>query len=59
MGDVVNLRRVRKNKARDDAAVAAETNRLKFGRTKVERELTEAKAEMARRSLDAHMREDT
>jgi Domain of unknown function (DUF4169) len=58
MGDIINLRRVRKNKARDDAANVAEANRLKFGRSKVEREVTEATKAMSERSLDAHKRED-
>lgn len=59
MGDVVNLRRVRKYKARDEDAKVADANRLKFGRTKAERELTEAKTQLAARALDAHKREDT
>jgi Domain of unknown function (DUF4169) len=59
MGDVVNLRRVRKGKLRDDEAKAAEANRLKFGRTKAERELTDAKNLLSERALDGHRREDT
>jgi Domain of unknown function (DUF4169) len=59
MGDIINLRRDRKNKARDDAANVAEANRLKFGRSKVEREVTEATKALSERSLDAHKREDT
>jgi hypothetical protein len=59
MGDVVNLRRVRKAKSRDDQAKVADANRLKFGRTKVERELTEARAHLAEHVLDSHKREDT
>jgi hypothetical protein len=34
MGDVVNLNRTRKAKARVDAKTTAEANRAKFGRTK-------------------------
>ncbi len=37
MGDVVNLNRARKAKARDGARVTAEANRAKFGRTKAEK----------------------
>lgn len=54
MGDIVNLRRARKEaKRRDDDARAA-ANRLSFGRTKAEKSLEEARAEKARRILDAH-----
>jgi Domain of unknown function (DUF4169) len=59
MGDIVNLRRVRKNKVREDANAVADANRLKFGRSKAERELTEATKALSERSLDAHKREDT
>lgn len=37
MSNVINLRQVRKAKARDDRARAAASNRAKFGRTKAER----------------------
>lgn len=37
MGDVVNLRMVRKAKARSAKEVAAAENRVRFGRTKQER----------------------
>lgn len=36
MGDVVNLRRVRKAKRRDEHAATAAANRAAFGRTKAE-----------------------
>jgi hypothetical protein len=58
MAEIVNLNRVRKAKAKTDAGKAAEANRAKFGRTKVERD-AEA-AEQARRDalLDGAKRED-
>jgi hypothetical protein len=59
MGDVVNLRRVRKAKSRDDAAKTADANRAKFGRTKAERSLTDATQELAARVLDQHKRENS
>lgn len=37
MGDIVNLRQVRKARARVDKARAADANRVKFGRTKAEK----------------------
>jgi Domain of unknown function (DUF4169) len=54
MGEIVNLRRARKDaKRREDRARAAE-NRLAHGRSKAKRALEEARAEKARRELDAH-----
>ncbi|MBP8232257.1 MAG: DUF4169 family protein [Rhizorhabdus sp.] len=41
MGDVVNLNKLRKAKARVEAKVQAEANRVKFGRTKAERKRDE------------------
>ncbi len=57
MGEVVNLRGVRKAKARAEAEARAEANRAKFGRSKAAKGAAEqAKAE-AKRRLDAHRRE--
>lgn len=54
MGEIVNLRRARKEaKRRDDDARAA-ANRLSHGRTKSEKSLEEARSEKVRRVLDAH-----
>ena len=51
-GDVVNLRQFRKQKARSEKEKAAEANRLQFGRTKAEKNLTRALNEKAEKSLD-------
>ena len=59
MGDVVNLRRIRKAKVRDDDVKVADANRLKFGRTKAERKLTDATNRLVEKSLDGHKREET
>ena len=64
MGDIVNLRRIRKVKARDDKAKVADANRAKFGQTKAERQLTKASKQLSEHTLDGHMlakdgREDT
>ena len=37
MAEVINLKRVRKNKARSDREQQAATNRSRFGRTKAEK----------------------
>ena len=58
MGDVVNLNRFRKTKARTEAANAAAANRAKHGRTSAERE-NDGKAEARRRALlDGAKRDD-
>jgi len=52
MGDIVNLKRVRKLQARDAAAAEAEANRAKHGRTKAEKLQAEAEAVQLARTLD-------
>ncbi len=52
MGEVVNLRRARKQKARAAEADAAAENRMKFGAPKAERELQAARRELSERALD-------
>jgi hypothetical protein len=49
MGDIVNLRQVRKAKKRAEGESRAEVNRLKHGRTKADKRL----AEMAKQRHDA------
>ena len=53
MGEVVGLRSIRKRAARRAKEVRAAENRLAFGRPKAERKLAEARADKARRELDA------
>ena len=52
MGDVVNLNKYRKQKAKAEAAKRAETNRLKHGRTRGEREHVERKKHLLDAKLD-------
>jgi hypothetical protein len=52
MGDLVNLRRARKAKARAAAENAASTNRAVFGTPKAGRDLTKARSEKAKRDLE-------
>jgi hypothetical protein len=54
MGEVVNLRMLRKRAARRTAAEEAAGNRLKHGRSKQERTLEAAQSAKARRDLDKH-----
>lgn len=54
MGDVVNLRRFRKAKLREDDSRKAEANRALHGRTKAEKTLTRAERALEAARLDAH-----
>lgn len=57
MGEVVNLRRARKARARDTAETTAAANRAAFGRSKAERETGAIEAARTERALDAAKRE--
>ena len=52
--EIVNLRRARKQRARQDAETQAQQNRISFGRTKAERSVTEAERDKAVRALEGH-----
>ena len=52
MGDIVNLRRARKQADRKLGELNAAANRLVHGRNKTERALDQAKNDKARRDLD-------
>ena len=53
---IVNLRQVRKDKARAETRAQAATNAAKFGRSKSERSRDATEADKARRHLDGHIR---
>ena len=54
MGELVNLSRVRKRNAREQAEKQADTNRARFGRTKSERARDELLTGRANDHLDQH-----
>jgi hypothetical protein len=58
MGEIVNLRRARKAKARSEAETEAAAKRLQHGRNKTEKALTKANQEAAQRKLDGHKLDD-
>ena len=58
MGDLVNLRQVRKRKQRDDKARKADQNRALHGRTRGERTLDDHERKNADKQLDGHKRTD-
>lgn len=48
MGEIVNLRREKKRRARDEAAQAAAENRVRFGRDAVQKAKDKRSAELFR-----------
>ena len=59
MTDVVNLNRFRKKKARAGKEKRSEENRAKFGRTKAEKQKTQAEGAKLARHLDGHTADDS
>jgi hypothetical protein len=57
MADIINLDERRKARARKDKASQAASNRLKFGRAKVDRQKQEAESASDVRRLDGARRE--
>ncbi len=54
MADIINLKQVRKRREKAEKEKRAETNRARFGRTKVERQGEETARVKAEKSLDQH-----
>jgi hypothetical protein len=54
MAEIVNLRRVKKAKARAEKSAQADANRAKHGVTKPVRDLAKARDEKAERDLEKH-----
>jgi len=52
MSEIVNLNQFRKSKHRADKKNSAENNRVKFGRTKAERDATKAARSALENKLD-------
>jgi hypothetical protein len=57
MGEVINLRRARKARARAQKEAGAGANRAAFGRTKAEKQAATADAARRERALDGAKRE--
>lgn len=53
MSDIVNLRQLRKRRAREEAEAKAAANRARFGERKAPRDQRHAESERAQRVLDA------
>jgi hypothetical protein len=58
MAEIINLRQARKQKARAEKEVRANENRIAFGRTKAEKNLSQAEQNLAKGRLDSHKRDD-
>jgi Domain of unknown function (DUF4169) len=58
MAEIVNLRRARKAKARDEKSREADANRVKHGVAKPVRDLAKARAEKAAGDVEAHKLDD-
>jgi hypothetical protein len=54
MADIVNLKRVRKAKARSEKESAAAANRTKHGIAKKTHDLAKAREEKSKHDVDAH-----
>lgn len=57
MATVINLNKVRKQKARSEAEKQAAENRVKFGRSKAQKQRDATEAAEAKRKLDQLKRE--
>jgi Domain of unknown function (DUF4169) len=56
MGEIVNLRRVKKHHARDADATAAKQNRIRHGRTRIDKENDRREEQRREALLDASHR---
>lgn len=59
MAEIINLKSVKKARARVEKEREADANRAKFGRTKAERTLAEAEQDKRDRTLDGARIEET
>jgi len=59
MAEIVNLRRVRKAKARSVAETAAAANRMRYGAPKVVRKLAKAQSDHEELALEARRLDDS
>jgi peroxiredoxin len=59
MGEIVNLRRLKKAKARTEKSAEADANRTKHGVAKSAQKLAQARAEKEKQELSAHLLSDS
>ena len=58
MAEIINLRNVRKQKARAERETQASQNRVLFGRTKAEKLKDAAEKAKAEKHIDGHKRDE-
>ena len=58
MADIINLRQARKARARSEAEAKAAANRVRFGRTAQEKQISKTEARRADKLLDGVKRDD-
>lgn len=58
MAEILSLSKARKAKQRAGKEAQATENRVKFGRTKAEKQLEQAKTHLADKKIDAHKRDE-
>jgi hypothetical protein len=58
MSEPINFNKARKARAKADARRQAAENRVRFGRSGAEKQVSKLEAERARRALDQAKRED-
>ena len=58
MADIINLRNVRKQKARAEKETQAEQNRILFGRTKAEKLKQATEKAQADKHIEGHKRDE-
>lgn len=57
MADIINLNKARKTRARTDKAVLAQENRVRFGRTRAQKQTDAAETAKVTRLLDESKRD--
>jgi hypothetical protein len=57
MGEIVNLNRAKKARAKADKEALAAGNRVRFGRSKAEKAKAAAEKTIAEKLIDAHKRD--
>ncbi len=55
--EIINLRRARKSKTRDEAGKQAQQNRVTFGRSKIEKNRSASELAREKKKLDGHQRD--
>jgi hypothetical protein len=56
--EIINFRQERRRRQREARAAEAAENRVRFGRTRAERESDAQRESQARRALDGHLRDE-